>query len=117
MSSNSQQPAYVDRFYEMDPQHDDLIRGSGLADGMVVLIEDHLFRADPDRISTGDDWSRYEQHKARENNRWCTVSELHRYRDLVEFVGLYADGTKVPRRYNESFYWLVKKASLEAVTR
>ena len=39
---------YVDRFYEMDPEFDDLIFGSDLREGMVVLLEDSMFRGDPE---------------------------------------------------------------------
>jgi hypothetical protein len=111
---------YVDRFYEMDPEFDDLIFGTELRDGMVVLIEDSLLRGDPERAFRGDTplGEKYEIARCREANRWCTVTRLSLapragYEPLVRFIGEYADGTKAIRQYSSDYAWLVKRASLD----
>lgn len=117
------QPAFVAKFYEMDPDVDDLLPdGTHLRNGMVVLIEESLVRADETRC---DD--RWERPRLLEANRWCEVSYLTvtpRYDDsgfhcreispLISFVGVYPDGTKRKRQYDASYAWLVRKFSMDA---
>lgn len=115
---------FVEKFYEMDPQFEDLLpNGTHLKDGMVVLLEDSLHRADPSRINENP----YEAEKARAVNRWATVSHVEviqrwerndhgevigGYSPLVTFVATYGDGTKKKRSYDASFAWIVKLDSL-----
>lgn len=100
---------YVSRFYEMDPQFEDVIFGADLRDGMVVLLEDHLLRGELDRMD-----EKYEMARVREANRWCTVTRLTRSGPLVRFIGLYGDDTKLVRSYHADYAWIVKKDSLAA---
>ena len=113
------QPLYVSKFYEMDPEVDDLVPdGTYLRHGMVVLIEDSMIREDEQRA--GDRWA---DARLRENNRWCEVTYLKvtpRYGEtrspLVEFIGVYPDGTKRKRAFDASFAWLVRRFSLNGET-
>lgn len=102
---------YVSKFYVMEPQHDDLVFGDALREGMIVLLEDSLMRQDMNYVTSG-----YDLERADEVNRWCVVLDLKVIpRDgspLVRFVGEYEDGTKKVRTYDASFGWLVKKVSM-----
>ena len=95
---------FVDRFYEMNPESEDLISGDQLQNGLVVLIEDSMVREDPERADT----SAYSMKRLRENNQWCRVTSLRLHGDLVSFIGVYEDGVKRPRTFNQSYYWIVK---------
>lgn len=108
------QPAFVPKFYEMDPEVDDLLPdGTCLRDGMVVLIEDSLIRADEERAD-----SKWELARLREVNRWCEVSHVlitprhDGSRPLIQFIGIYPDGTKRKRTYDSSYAWLVRLFSI-----
>lgn len=101
----------VSKFYEMDPQTDDLLpNGWRLKNGMVVLSEARLLREDVDKLS--EDSSLYWWDKAKERNRWATVSDLSYQGDIVSFVATYADGTKRQRMYSCGYAWLVKLDSI-----
>lgn len=118
-----QATVFVDKFYEMDPQFEDLIpEGTQLRDGMIVLLEDSTLRSDPDALL-----SKYDEERMREVNRWCTVSELTVRRrfdrnemgdvideasPLISFIAIYADGTKKKRTYDASYAWIVKLESI-----
>lgn len=110
------QPTYVSRFYEMDPEVDDLLPdGTYLRDGMHVLLEDSWMRGDADRAGCNV----FEDERLREANRWCEVSHLTIQprpdaMPLVSFVAIYPDGTKKKRRYDASYAWLVRLFSLGA---
>ncbi len=113
--SAEQTSLYVDRFYEMDPEFDDILfSGAEVREGMVVLLEDCLLRADLSR----DDI--YNADRARECNRWCTVErvEVKPRPDcssaLLRFLARYGDGTKRLRSYDISYAWIVKKDSIGA---
>jgi len=97
---------FVGRDYIMRPGFEDVVRGSKLKNGMVVLYEDPVFRRDPE-----------ERHEASAmtlnhilmTSRWCEVTDFVQMRpDLISFVGLYADGTKISRTCNRSLYFYVK---------
>lgn len=130
-------PDFVDRDYVMDPKTEDLLSsGTKLQNGMRVLVQGVLGLEDTRRPLEG-----YQLKNARENNRWCTVTELeiqerwddgydYDYSDgfyslhtprrrerrkldpLVTFVGVYDDGTKAKRSFSAHFSWLVKKDSI-----
>lgn len=109
---DSDTPKYVDKFYEMDPETEDLIRGDELRNDMVVVIEDGMLRADTEHLR-----SRYDSERARANNRWCTVSSIRRRytgddNAIVSFIGVYEDGVKKERSFSESYCWIVKKDSM-----
>jgi hypothetical protein len=93
----------VEQYYEMNPETETLLfDGDALQDGMTVLI-DSGYRQDLDEIE-----SHYDYHKARINNRWCTVSNLIQKGDLLTFIGTYEDGVMEKRTFNSSIAWLVK---------
>lgn len=101
--------AFVPLNYLNDPETEDLIFGDKLVEDMVVLVEDHLCRADPDRYEAT---SPYTQQRIQKTSRWCRVADIRRSTEMVTFIGEYADGTKFKRSYNSSFAWYVKKASM-----
>lgn len=114
---------FVDKYYDMDPQFEDLLPdGTYLQDGMVVLLEDSMLRADPSRAENV-----HEIERAKEANRWATVSHvkvtkrwahnehgdaLGETSPLVSFVATYGDGTKKKRSYDASYAWIVKLDSM-----
>ena len=92
--------------YVMDPAMEDLIRGSELEEGMVVLVEDHLVRGDP------EDLKMVSLHKSNvrrifETSRWCMVTKLEQG-NVMSFIGVYGDGTKIHRQYSDRYCWFVK---------
>lgn len=103
---------YVDQYYQMDPNTDDLIRGSELRNGMRVLFEDPTTRLliDPKgeltnkQRSVTDKW-----------NRWCIVSDLRTEGRTSYFIGLYDDGTKFTFARDLNNGWYVKKDSIPSV--
>ena len=99
-----QSETFVDRFYEMNPESEDLLAGDELENGLIVLIEDSMVREDASRA----EFDAYAMKRLRENNQWCRVTSLRRHGDLVSFVGVYEDGVKRPRTFNQSYYWIVK---------
>lgn len=113
---------FVDKFYRMDPEFEDLLpRGTDLRDGMIVLLEDSLLKADLDIMHR----SKYEADHARETNQWCVVSDVEittrvdehgrEMQPLVSFVAIYPDGHKRKRAYAASYAWIVKRESDGAV--
>lgn len=118
---------FVDKFYEMDPEFEDLLsHGKHLQNGMIVLLEDSLMREET--TSRND----YAAERMREVNRWCEVSQLeiirrYDYDDqmgsviaesapLISFIAIYSDGTKKKRRYDSSYAWIVKLDSVPKCT-
>jgi hypothetical protein len=100
---------FTPRHVLMDPEFEDLMYGTDLKDGMIVLIEDALIKGDPENM-TND----YDKARCLEANRWCTVSRFQSIprgldSPLIKFIGVYADGTKIPRTYDSSYCWIVKK--------
>ncbi len=92
----------------MVPEFEDLCYGTDLKNGMFVLLEDALIKGDPDRID-----SDYDKMKLMETNRWCEITNytlMPRGADspLISFIGLYSDGTKLPRIYDASYCWIIK---------
>lgn len=99
---------FVPKYYRMNPKTDELIRnGSGLKNGMRVLIESPNAKVDTD-----EDLNTWEEDRALENNRWCIVEALQVDATGVSFTGVYDDGTKRSRRWSLSHAWLVRKDSI-----
>lgn len=96
--------------FEMNPETEDLIRGTKLTEGMVVLIEVITSRVNPQMHleEIDHECDQYDCMRLLRESRWCKVTDLNRTRDLVSFIGVYADGTKRSRTYNESYCWYVK---------
>lgn len=107
---------YVSKFREMDPETEDLIAdGEDLKNGMRVLIADPMNRKDVSHgfnDSLGGVVVEYLLDRAKERNRWCTVSQLSYRDEIVSFVAIYDDGTKRKRTYNCSWAWFVKLDSM-----
>jgi len=102
---------FVDVNFEMDPKTDDLIRGREVTEGMIVLWEGSGRRIDPAGHELGVDHEcdPYNCPRLLTESRWCKVTKIERHsRDLLTFIGVYADGTKRSRAYNLSYCWFVK---------
>lgn len=89
-----------------------MMRGDSLSEGDVVLIADNSMRESSERF-----YSEYDKARALETSRWCKVTELEFTEmsdpyygtiSLVGFVGIYADGSMIIRKYNTSYRWYVK---------
>lgn len=110
---------YVSKYYEMDPETDDLIaNGEQLENGMRVICEDPDPKNDLDTMQSGDrQWWNIGITRERANrwNRWMTVSEVIPGDEITEFVGVYDDGTKKKFNVASLVGWYVKKDSLETV--
>lgn len=101
----------VDKYYQMDPEMDDLIYGGQLRNNMRVLVEDPNHRDELNcegqypvashRLVTRMRW-----------NRWTRVTQLEREDNRICFVGLYLDGTKSSFVSNLKQGWYVKKDSI-----
>jgi hypothetical protein len=107
---------YVGKFFEMDPETDDLLdNGTLVIDGMKVLFEDNGYRADPrEGMSAGD------TDRAKKSNRWCVVSNSkvkvdNNGNDMLSFIGTYDDGTKRKWDVSARYAWFVKKDTIPRV--
>lgn len=110
---------FESQFYRMNRKTVELLaNGSQLKNGMIVLIEDYMARVDIERAFAKDLEYRpvdpYALRRAETNNRWCRVSNVahDKNHQQIVFVGEYADGTKVQRRYSDSYAWYVTIDSL-----
>lgn len=111
--------------YIMSPEIDDVIDGSDFIQGMIVLLEDPSMRQNPEPRVRPEGMpeavfalmdSPYAARRILETSRWCKVTKIRVYDDIVGFIGLYGDGTKMARSYHQSHYWLVKKSSVNGST-
>lgn len=101
----------VPRDYVMNPETEDLVYGDELRDGDIVLIEAGLVRK-----SLPKNWAEvrdYERIQALENSRWCVITKLRRspvydHNVILNFIGVYEDGTKMSRTFSESYAWFRK---------
>ena len=106
---------FVPLDYLMDPATEDVIPGSKLRDGMVVLLDDTLLRFDPDSLEKSQ--SKRDLVSAYKTARWCRVTNLNttpnNYTGTIRhFIGVYADGSKFSRQYNAHYNWFVKLDSI-----
>lgn len=105
--------SFVNKFYELDPETEDLVPyGDLLMDGMVVLIESPMERARIELTMTENT-----VRDARVNNQWCKVTDARifpvgEHGEEVRFVGIYPDGSKFQRAMNTSRAWYVKIDSI-----
>lgn len=98
--------------YMMDPKEEDIIfSGDELKSGMIVLIEDYTLR-DYDGLKELSELSPRERREVRTSCYWCKIEKIVLDGNMVRFIALYADGSKVVRRYGRSHAWLVKKSSM-----
>ena len=98
--------------YVMDPKTEDLVYGDELREGDIVLIESgHV------RHSIPKNWAEVREHervKTLENSRWCVITKLRRipgfwgHNMIVNFIGVYEDGTKMSRSFSEVHAWFRK---------
>ena len=102
----------VPLYYVMDPKTEDLVYGDELRDGDIVLIESGLVR-----FSIPKNWAEVREHervKTLENSRWCVITKLRRtpsygdHNSILNFIGVYDDGTKMSRSFSESYAWFRK---------
>lgn len=106
---------YVPVDYAMRPDEDDIIRGFQLEPGMVVLVEEVVFRENPERLDEKVD--SYTKNRLDITSQWCQVTALDTGRgmgpgNIISFIGIYSDGAKHSRTYSESIFWIVKKESM-----
>lgn len=102
-----------------------LVTGDKLQNGMAVLLEDKLMRADPNKLS--EDYparkdgfvpSSYDVRNVEETARWCIVTNLETLRandEIIQFTGIYADGTMANRSYNKSYKWIVARVDAREI--
>ena len=99
--------------YVMDPKTEDLVYGDELREGDIVLIESgHV------RHSIPKNWAEVREHervKTLENSRWCVITKLRMipgcdgdYNSIINFIGVYDDGTKMSRSFSEGHAWFRK---------
>lgn len=99
---------FVEKYYVMDPKTEDLLfDGYKIKNGMYVLIESHGMRED-----MGAELGQDQMYLARMNNRWCMVAELSFTETMVQFIGVYDDGTKMKRNVNIEHAWFVNIDSI-----
>lgn len=104
---------FVPKYYQMDPETEDLLPGSSqLLDGMKVLIASPNLRERPE--DGAKDWV---FDRLVTNSRWCTVTHLEvlnsKYQSsVVQFIGVYENGSKVFRTHGKETAWFVKKDSV-----
>ena len=97
----------VDRTFVMNPKTEDIVYGENLKDGMIVLFEDNIMSKSIEGLTDED----YSWMSVIETQRWCRITHLRRSpgSPILKFIGVYADGTKRVRTYNEDWAWLFKK--------
>ena len=103
-----------------------LLRGDLLQNGMVVVLEDHMMRGNPNDLSPESDKrqhgytpSEYDRRKIEEGARWALVTDVQVKSNgsdsqIVKFTAIYSDGTMRDRTYNVDYKWAVL-TSVEAL--
>lgn len=97
---------FVPQKFMMDPTSDDLLYGSELANGMVVLPEDDGYRS-----GFYIDGEPNEPEKAK-NNRWHKISKLETDGKTLRYIGIYTDGQKISHSWGLYSCWYVKQDSV-----
>lgn len=102
---------FVDKYYEMDPETEDVLdNGSLVIDGMKVLLEDPAFRQ-----KIHEDMAPYEISAARVTNRWATVENRKLIGANISFIAVYGDGIKRKVSLAVEHAWIVKKDSIPRI--
>lgn len=105
---DNQTSIYISRNYIPNSEFERTIYGNALQNGMIVVIADAILRANPEYKET-----EYDRYKTEVNNRWCEVSQVRKTPQHVHFIGLYADGSEIPRgAYSVDYAWIVKRDSI-----
>lgn len=103
-----------------------LLTGDMLVNGMVVVLEDHMMRGNPNDLSPESDKrqhgytpSEYDRRKIEEGARWALVTDVRVKSNgsdsqIVKFTAIYSDGTMRDRTYNVDYKWAVL-TSVEAL--
>lgn len=96
----------VSQDYRMNPQTEDLLLdGTGLENGMVVLVASAENRRD---IKAHESDDQVALASINETNRWCAISNLEVSLGFVSFLATYDDGFKKQRKYPTATAWLYK---------
>lgn len=94
----------VDKWYEMDPDTEDLLYDGGeLMDGMFVLLENPEMRVDVREELTDE-----ELFRARRTNRWMQISRVKVTDKHVSFMAEFEDGVKSKLEFPVDESWIVK---------
>jgi hypothetical protein len=104
---------YCGRRFSMNPETEDIIRGSDLENGMVVLVESRDLRlpTSNERLDNREDIL----PQIVDVDRWCRITNLCQDdwpNGKVSFVGVYSDGKKAFREYQAKTAWFVKLDSM-----
>lgn len=102
-----------DTDYVHNPNLEDVIYGTDLVEGMVVLVDMNHRGQTSTTLYLGGSTSTKEMLDVA--NRWCEVSRIRRKDGEVIFIGLYADKMKAVRAYDENIGWLVKLTSIPSI--
>lgn len=94
----------------------ELITGDRLVNGLIVVVEDNMFRRNPNVLSpeypdrkNGFVPSEYDRASVEEQSRWALVTDLDKSGQIIKFTAIYSDGTMRSRTYNKSIKWAVLK--------
>lgn len=94
----------------------ELITGDHLMNGMIVVVEDTVFRRNPDVLSpeypdrkNGFMPSSYDRASVEEQSRWALVTDLDKSGEIIKFTAIYSDGTMRSRSYDKSIKWAALK--------
>lgn len=99
---------FVDRFYHMNPQEEDLLfDGTYLRNGMTVLVGDAS-----QRMEITDDMDVYHRDQAELTNVWYTIAHVMSNQKYVTFLATYEDGMKRKATFTLGIPWLVKMSTL-----
>jgi len=120
---------FVPQYYRMNPETEVLLYGWELMDGMEVLIEPAIYRADlsdvrvtfvgkrPDGAEARNfELTEHVKSEALRMNRWAKVTKFavdSEYdKQIAHFVAEYEDGTQKVQSWDLYIGWLVKKDSI-----
>lgn len=129
---------WMPKHYTMNPDLERLLlNGRHLENGMLVLVEPHAYRgepelmgeldADPEGAMLPEGFSFFHRRMDRNEliaaldvaNQWCVVTDLEIHEDrmqgepTVAFIGVYYDGTQKVRHYGINVPWLVRDRDLK----
>jgi hypothetical protein len=103
-------PEFVDQYYPVDYAVEDILpSGRYLTNDMHVLIEDPFCRED---VTVYDTAGMKQRRETQKHNRWCKVTHLLILDDQINFLAVYADGSKIKRQVGINNAWVVKLATI-----